>query len=154
MLMRREKPTRSMSKADLTREISNPDVYRDFLKLCMEHDDSKDLHFFRKGLLAVIKSVGITRLAEQTGLSRLGLYRMLSRPGNPRLGSLLTLFGALGIRMWLVDEEFILKRQKVVRPKDVLAMRPVTRRSGNLGAHRAPDRPSPKVIIRRPARQD
>lgn len=119
VLMAREKPGRTITRADLKATLKAPGVYRDFLKHCLEHDTSKDLSHFRKGLLEVVKSMGVTKLSQKVGLSRLSLYRMLAKGGNPRLDSLLALFKALGVHMWLVDEDFKKARQKVVRPKDI-----------------------------------
>lgn len=154
VLMQRRKPTRTMTKADLIRQISKPEIYKDFLQLCMEYDDSKDLEFFRRGLMIVIQAVGVSMLAEETGLSRLGIYKMLSKSGNPRLSSLLKVIEMLGTRLWLVDEDFIRRRQKVVRPKDLLVPLPVTKRSSKsaMSNHRKGSKPA--VVIRRPARQD
>lgn len=121
VLMNREKPGRTLTKADLKAALKTPEVYRDFLKHCLEHDTSKDLSHFRKGLLEVVKSVGVTKLSERISLSRLSLYRMLAKGGNPRLDSLLALFKALKVHLWLVDEEFKEARQKVIRPKDIEA---------------------------------
>jgi probable addiction module antidote protein len=119
VLMNREKPGRTLTKADLKSALEVPDVYRDFLKMCLEHDTSKDLSHFRRGLSEVVKSVGVTKLSQKVGLSRLSLYRMLAKGGNPRLDSLLALFKALGVHLWLVDGDFKKARQKVVRPKDI-----------------------------------
>lgn len=119
VLMNRERQGRTLTKADLRASLSAPEVFRDFLKMCLEHDTSKDLSHFRRGLLEVVKAVGVTKLSQKVGLSRLSLYRMLAKGGNPRLDSLLALFKALGVHLWLVDEEFKRARQKVVRPKDI-----------------------------------
>ena len=121
VLMRREKVGRSLSKADLKATLKIPAVYKDFLKLCLEHDNTNDLDHFRRGLLKVVKSVGVTKVSTKIGLSRLSLYRMLSKNGNPRLNSILALYKALGIHMWLVDDDFKKAREKVVRPKDIIA---------------------------------
>jgi len=121
VLMRREKAGRSLSRADLKATLKIPAVYKDFLKLCLEHDTSSDLDHFRRGLLKVVKSVGVTKISNKIGLSRLSLYRMLSRGGNPRLNSILALYEALGIHMWLVDDDFKKARDRVIRPKDIVA---------------------------------
>lgn len=133
VLMQKQKPGRTLSKTDLQMQLKEPSTYKDFLKLCLEHDTTKDLLFFRKGLLVVIKAIGVSGLASKTGLSRLSLYRMLSRQGNPRLDSLLTVFNALGLHIWLVDGDFIKKQQKVVRPKDIPAKLATVKRARDLG---------------------
>ncbi|MGA8203823.1 MAG: addiction module antidote protein [Woeseiaceae bacterium] len=42
---------------------------------------------------------GIAALAEKTGLSRETLYRTLSRKGNPRLDTLVSILAAYGLRL-------------------------------------------------------
>lgn len=106
--------------------------YLDFIKLCLEHDDSRDFRAFRAGLLLVVKFVGVSKIASETSLSRLTMYRMLSPEGNPRLSSLSCLFRALGIYLWVVDKEFIKARTRLVRPKDELRI-PVSIPSRRLG---------------------
>lgn len=119
VLMQRQKQGRTLTKVHLKSYLANPEIYRDFLKLCLEHDTSKDLAHFRKGLLEVVKSIGVTQISKKIGLSRLSLYRMLSKDGNPRLDSLMALFKALNIHIWIVDEDFKRAREKVIRPKDI-----------------------------------
>lgn len=149
VLMRREKPGRTLGRDELLGSLREPSVYGDFLKLCLEHDETKDMAFFRKGLLLVIKATGVSQLSSETGLSRLSLYRMLSRQGNPRFASLLGVLRVLGLRLWLVDGEFLTRRQKVVRPKDIPAKTSVARRPNKLGLADHAVSPKPTVIIRR-----
>ena len=118
VLIEKRKASRSYPKTRLLRLLVESGVYRDFLKLCLEHDSSTDLSRFRKGLLVVIKAIGPFKVASLTGVSRVTLYRMLSKGGNPRLASLLALFKVLKIHMWIVDEEFIERRDTVIRPRD------------------------------------
>jgi probable addiction module antidote protein len=48
---------------------------------------------------------GIGKLAEQSGLNRESLYRLLSRQGNPSLETLSALLQSLRLRMWLGPAE-------------------------------------------------
>ncbi|MAT64689.1 MAG: putative addiction module antidote protein [Gammaproteobacteria bacterium] len=55
-------------------------------------------------MLAVMQDVaralmGVSELAERTGLSREALYRTLSETGNPRLSSLVEILHALGLEL-------------------------------------------------------
>lgn len=113
-----ERQTRAYSKELLTRHLCDPSVYIDFLKLCLEFDDSADLKMFRKGLLIVVKALGATRIAERAHISRMTLYRMLGKGGNPRLSSLVNLVKCLGMNIWIVDQDFIKRRMLSPRPKD------------------------------------
>jgi len=118
VFIQRARPTRTFSKEELLKTLRNSVTALDFLKLCLEHDDSGDLKVVKKGLLLVVRAQGISALSKSTGVSRVSLYRMLSPKGNPRLSSLTVLFRELGVRLWLVDEDFIKRREKLIRPKD------------------------------------
>ena len=133
VLMAREKAGRTLKKADLMALLQSPSVYKDFLKHCLEQDKSRNLRHFRKGLKLVIQSIGVTRVSEATGLSRLSIYRMLSKEGNPRLDSLLSLFRFLKIHFWIVDDDFMRATQKVVRPKDIQQIELPTKTYRDLG---------------------
>jgi probable addiction module antidote protein len=113
------RPTRTYSKAVLLERLSDPAIYGDFLKLTLEFDDTKTLVHFRKGLLVVAKALGPSRAANAAGVSRVTLYRMLSKGGNPTLQSLMGLFSHLGLKMWVVEGDFIARRQRFIRPKDL-----------------------------------
>jgi hypothetical protein len=53
-------------------------------------------------------------------VSRVTLYRMLSKNGNPTLQSLIGVLRHLGLQLWLVDGDFIARRKRAPRPKDQL----------------------------------
>ncbi len=107
VLMERERESRSYGKAAMLDDIKDPEHYVEFLKICMERDHSPDLHIFRKGLFLVLKARGITEVAEKTKIPRTTLYRMLWRSGNPNLRYLLKILHHLGLRPWVVSEDFI-----------------------------------------------
>lgn len=119
VLIRGDKAQRSYPKSYLKQILANPDIRTPFLKLCMEFDDSLRLEKFRKGLQLVVQSVGTANVAKVTKIHRVTLYRMLAKGGNPSLENLMRVVRSLGMRPWVVDDEFIEKRQRVSRPKDV-----------------------------------
>lgn len=133
VLIAREKAGRTLTRADLKSMLQSPGVYKDFLKHCLEQDKSKNLRQFKKGLKLVVQAIGVTKVADATGLSRLSLYRMLSKDGNPRFDSLLRLFRFLNIHLWIVDDEFMKATQKVVRPKDITQTKFPTKTYRDLG---------------------
>jgi probable addiction module antidote protein len=47
----------------------------------------------------VAKAKGMSQLAKQTGLGRESLYKALSKDGNPKIGTVLKVVHALGIKM-------------------------------------------------------
>jgi probable addiction module antidote protein len=59
-----------------------------------------DVRLVPIALRTVAEAVGgMAVLAERTGLSRETLYRTLSKNGNPRLGTLMALLNAFGLRL-------------------------------------------------------
>ena len=115
VLINRQRPTRSYSRPEMKNELKEPEIYSDFLKLCCEHDDSENLKKFRHGLLFVLKAIGISKVAKETGISRITLYRMLSKEGNPELNSLVKVMGFLGMHLWVVDHHFMKANRRLVR---------------------------------------
>ena len=118
VLIRLNKPTRKYSKAMLLKLMDRPEIYMDVLKHCLEWDHSERLDNFRKGLLLTIRAIGASYVAKEAGVSRITLYRMLAKGGNPRLSSLAAVFDCLGVRLWIVDDDFVARRTRLTRPKD------------------------------------
>ncbi len=71
---------------------------RVFLEDILESGDPKVI---AGGLGDVARSLGMSELAAKAGLSRESLYRALSEEGNPRLDTLMKVFGALGVKLTL-----------------------------------------------------
>lgn len=124
-----ERLSRVYDKEYLMHYLADPAIYTDFLKLCLEFDDSKELREFRKGLLTVVKAIGATKAADRTQISRMTLYRMLAKGGNPRLSSLVGLIKSLGINLWIVDQDFMKRRSLSPRPKDQPLAAPIPKRT-------------------------
>lgn len=118
VLIQGKKPSRIYTKKMLLGSLDTDEIYIDFLKICLDNDHSDDLRMFRKGVLMIVRAMGPESVAKAVGVSRVSLYRMLSRGGNPRLSNLLKLLRYLGVWFWIVDDEFIGRKGSVVRPKD------------------------------------
>lgn len=111
--MLRGAATRALPKAYLISLLDDPEIYSEFLKLCMEQDKSDDLRMTRKGLLMIVKRLGVSRIAKGARINRVTLYRILSPSGNPSLKNLIALLKAIGIRLWMVDAGFVEIRQQI-----------------------------------------
>lgn len=126
VLMQKERESRSYGKALMLEDIKDPDHYAEFLKICMEQDASEDLYVFRKGLFLVLKARGISEAAQKTKIPRTTLYRMLWRGGNPNLRYLVKVLHYLGLRPWVVSEEFVYSsptkrfRDEAPDPRDIV----------------------------------
>jgi len=90
-----KKSITGLSKKQLIRFLADESGYMDFLKTCAEYDDTDSLIHFRKRLLLVIQEIGIGKVAEKAQISRMSLYRMPSKQGNPRFDTLIRLFPLL-----------------------------------------------------------
>lgn len=64
-----------------------------------------DLAFIGKSLGVVARARGMTDIAKGAGVSRESLYRALSEEGNPELGTLLKVMGAMGLQLRVAKPE-------------------------------------------------
>jgi len=58
-----------------------------------------DAAYIAAALGDVARARGMTELAQRTGLTRMGLYKALSKKGNPSLDTVLKVLRALGLRL-------------------------------------------------------
>ena len=68
-----------------------------YLEACLE-EAPDDAALLAKALGDIARARGMVQLAKDTGLTREGLYKALSKNGNPRLGTVLKVMRALGLR--------------------------------------------------------
>lgn len=61
------------------------------------YEEGEDV--FLVALLDVARSHGMTTLAKSTGLQREGLYKMLSKKGNPEYRSLRAILDSVGLKI-------------------------------------------------------
>lgn len=69
-----------------------------YLIACFE-EAPNDAAYIAAALGDVARTRGMTTLAKRTGLTRIGLYKALSKDGNPSLDTVLKVLHALGIRL-------------------------------------------------------
>lgn len=58
-----------------------------------------DAAYIAAALGDVARARGMTDLAKRTGLTRMGLYKALSKDGNPSLDTVLKVLHALGLKL-------------------------------------------------------
>lgn len=76
----------------------------DFALYMLNHSlDEGDQTVFLNTLRRVAKAFGgMAHVAEEAGLNETAIYRQLSAHGNPQLGSVMAILGALGLRLAVV----------------------------------------------------
>lgn len=82
----------------LLEQLQDPDEAAAYLKAALADPDER---IFLIALRDVLEARGgsIADLAEETSLNKQNLYRMLSKRGNPRFGSLVNVLHAIGFEM-------------------------------------------------------
>lgn len=68
-----------------------------YLEACME-EAGDDPAFIAHALGTIARARGMTQLAGETGLTREGLYKALSKDSNPSFGTVLKVMRALGMK--------------------------------------------------------
>ena len=68
-----------------------------YLEACME-EAGDDPAFIAQALGTIARARGMSRLARNTGLTREGLYKALSKDSNPSFGTVLKVMRALGLK--------------------------------------------------------
>jgi probable addiction module antidote protein len=88
----------STFQSHLDEELLDPEFAAEFLASALQDGDRQ---FLTKALARVVKAHGITKVAEDTGLARQALYKMLSRGGNPSFKNVTKLLDAIGLE-WTI----------------------------------------------------
>jgi probable addiction module antidote protein len=85
----------------LKEHLADTERAAQYLTACYEEGPE----VFLQGLRDVVEAQGgMTRAARLAGLNREGLYRQLSRRGNPNLASLNAVLTALGLKLRVAAE--------------------------------------------------
>lgn len=82
-----------------------------YLDACME-EAPDDPAFIAHALGVVARSRSMSQLARDTGLTREGLYKALSKDGNPSFDTVLKVVNALGYRLALVGQKKLTRGSK------------------------------------------
>lgn len=69
-----------------------------YLQACLE-EAPDDAALLTAALGDIARARGMMGLAKETGLTREGLYKALSKEGNPSLGTVLKVVKALGLKL-------------------------------------------------------
>jgi probable addiction module antidote protein len=90
----------AFSRWDAADYLKSEDDIAAYLQACIE-EAPDDPALVAAALGDVARARGMVRLAKETGLTREGLYKALSKDGNPNFGTVLKVLHALGIKITL-----------------------------------------------------
>jgi probable addiction module antidote protein len=93
---RRRKET--FSRFDATDYLNSKEDMVAYLNACMEEADD-DPAFIAAAFGNIARAYGMVRLAKDTGLTREGLYKALTKDSNPSFGTILKVVKALDLKL-------------------------------------------------------
>ena len=76
--------------------LENDEIIAGYLSDALE---TRDPAFIADAIGVVARAKGMTRVAEDAGVSRESLYRALSADGNPEFGTILKVLASLNIKL-------------------------------------------------------
>ncbi len=85
--------TKKTTKFDIAEYLDDDEMITEYLNTVLEEGDSTDIV---TALGHVAKALGMSKIAEETGLSRPSLYKALSEGAKPRFETILKVLRAVG----------------------------------------------------------
>ncbi len=85
-------------KKMLLKRLTDPDYAVDYLTEVLQEESQNAFMIALKNVIEA-REENVSELAKQMGVSRQGLYKMLSEEGNPRLATLNQLLKSLGMKI-------------------------------------------------------
>ncbi len=85
--------TKRITKFDIAEYLDDDSMIAEYLNTVLEEGETEDII---TALGHVAKARGMSRIAEETGLSRPGLYKALSRGSKPQFETILKVLRAVG----------------------------------------------------------
>jgi len=96
-MAKKRKNTVTVSRYDSADYLKTEQDMAAYLEACLE-EAPDDAAFLAQALGTIARARGMMQLSRDTGISRDGLYKALSKDGNPRLDTVLKVMHALGLR--------------------------------------------------------
>ena len=81
------------SKFDIEEYLDDQEMINDYLNTVLEEGDSNDIQV---ALGHIAKAIGMSKIAEQTGMSRPSLYKALAENAKPQFDTILKVLRAIG----------------------------------------------------------
>ena len=86
------------TKCDVTEHLRTREDARLYLEACAEEDPG-DGSLIRVALNDIARAGNMSQLAREVGMSREGLYKALSKDGNPSFATVMRVTRALGLQV-------------------------------------------------------
>ena len=84
---------KKITKFDIAEYLDNDEMIKEYLNTVLEEGDSNDIV---TALGYIAKAFGMSKIAEETGLSRPSLYKALSEGAKPQFETILKVLRAVG----------------------------------------------------------
>lgn len=81
------------TKFDIADYLDNEEMIAEYLNTVLEDGDSSDLIV---AIGHIAKAIGMTKIAEQTGMSRSSLYKALTEGAKPQFETIMKVLKAIG----------------------------------------------------------
>jgi probable addiction module antidote protein len=81
------------SRFDIADYLDNKEMIAEYLNAVLEDGDNSDVII---AIGHIAKSIGMTKIAYETGLSRPSLYKALSDGAKPQFGTIMKVLRAIG----------------------------------------------------------
>ena len=81
------------SRFDIADYLDSEEMIAEYLNTVLEDGDSDDLIV---AIGHIAKTIGMTKIAEKTGMSRPSLYKALSDGSKPQFGTIMKVLRAIG----------------------------------------------------------
>lgn len=91
------KKSQTQYHKDLIKSLKDPEEACGYLKAALEEEDMPEV--FLLALRNVAEARGMAQVAQGAHLNRENLYKMLSKQGNPVLGSLVAILNTVGLKL-------------------------------------------------------
>jgi probable addiction module antidote protein len=81
------------SRFEIADYLDNKEMIAEYLNTVLEEGNHTDVI---NAIGHIAKAIGMTKIAEETGLSRLSLYKALSDGAKPQFGTIIKVLKAIG----------------------------------------------------------
>jgi len=81
------------SKFDIADYLNNKEMIAEYLNVVLEEGDDTEIV---SAIGHVAKAIGMTKIAEETGMSRPSLYKALSEGAKPQFSTIIKVLKAIG----------------------------------------------------------